>query len=142
MTPATYEKLFGSEPDYNSILLKLNDTGSDAQSRLATETMKYDACVNISFTTDLQKTIDDMLKALHYVIWVIIIAAGLLAFVVLYNLNNINITERMREKDLEAEDVRARLTETEADISENERVAAVLRTDRKNNEDSIARDRA
>ena len=49
------------------------------------------------------------------------------------------ISEKMREKDLEAEEVRNRLTEAEADISENDRVAAVLRADRKNNEDSAAR---
>ena len=49
------------------------------------------------------------------------------------------ITERMREKDLEAEQYRGRLTEAEGDVSENERAAAVLRTDRANNEDSIRR---
>ena len=46
---------------------------------------------------ELQRTVQDMLKSLDMVIWVLIISAGLLAFVVLYNLNNINITERRRE---------------------------------------------
>ncbi|MGM9615344.1 MAG: AAA family ATPase [Oscillospiraceae bacterium] len=50
-----------------------------------------------------------------------------------------SITEKMREKDIEAENVRARLTDAEADISENDRVAAVLQTDRRNNEASIER---
>ena len=49
------------------------------------------------------------------------------------------ISEKMREKDIEAERVRAQLTETEGDIGENERIAAVLRADQKNNQDSIAR---
>ena len=46
---------------------------------------------------DLEAEIDDMLQALNIVIVVLIVSAGLLAFVVLYNLNNINITERKRE---------------------------------------------
>ena len=50
-----------------------------------------------------------------------------------------SITERMREKDLEAEQLRARLSEAESDISENERAAAVLRAERASNEDSILR---
>ena len=49
------------------------------------------------------------------------------------------ITEKMREKDLEAERARTALSEAEADIGENERVAAVLRADRTNNEDSVSR---
>ncbi len=50
-----------------------------------------------------------------------------------------SISEKMREKDLEAEEVRQKLTQTEADIGEVERETAVLRTDRKNNLDSIER---
>ncbi len=49
------------------------------------------------------------------------------------------ISEKMREKDIEAEQLRTRLSEAEADIGENDRVAAVLRADRSNNEDSIRR---
>ncbi len=58
--------------------------------------MKYDSVAAISFTSDLIGQIDDMLRSLDIVI-VLIVSAGLLAFVVLYNLNNINITERQRE---------------------------------------------
>ena len=51
----------------------------------------------MSYTTDLKQQVDDMLESLDIVIVVLIISAGMLAFVVLYNLNNINITERKRE---------------------------------------------
>ncbi len=51
----------------------------------------------MSYTTDLKQQVDDMLGALDIVIVVLTISAGMLAFVVLYNLNNINITERKRE---------------------------------------------
>ena len=48
----------------------------------------------MSYTTDLKQQVDDMLGALDIVIVVLTISAGMLAFVVLYNLNNINITEQ------------------------------------------------
>ena len=47
--------------------------------------------------TELEQEIQDMLRSLNIVIYVLILSAGLLAFVVLYNLNSINITERRRE---------------------------------------------
>ena len=59
--------------------------------------MTYDGVAAISFTSDLIDQIDNMLRSLDIVIVVLIVSAGLLAFVVLYNLNNINITERQRE---------------------------------------------
>ena len=53
--------------------------------------------LSVSYTTDLKEQVDNMLGALDSVIAVLIISAGMLAFVVLYNLNNISITERQRE---------------------------------------------
>ena len=41
--------------------------------------------------------IDDMMQSLNYVVIILIVSAGLLAFVVLYNLSNVNISERIRE---------------------------------------------
>ena len=59
--------------------------------------LKDDMVESVQMAGELQRTVQDMLKSLDMVIWVLIISAGLLAFVVLYNLNNINITERRRE---------------------------------------------
>ena len=53
--------------------------------------------LSVGYMHDIEKQLDDMLKSLNLVIVVLIISAGMLAFVVLYNLNNINITERQRE---------------------------------------------
>ena len=97
ITGETYEKLFGEEPDYDAIYLKYEDVSEENESRIGEALLAESACESISFTTDMQDTIDEMLKTLNLVIWVLIIAAGMLAFVVLYNLNNINITERKRE---------------------------------------------
>lgn len=97
MTPETYERLFGEKPVYDYIYLKYDDNSPEFESELGNELLSLDACSGISFTTDLEQTIDDMLNSLYLVIYVLIISAALLAFVVIYNLNSINMTERRRE---------------------------------------------
>lgn len=97
LTTETYKKLFHETPDYNQLLLKYQDTSKAYEDALGEKIMKYDSVAAISFTSDLISQIDDMLRSLDIVIVVLIVSAGLLAFVVLYNLNNINITERQRE---------------------------------------------
>lgn len=97
MTPGLYEKLYGKAPDYNRIYLKQSDTISIDEKNFASDLLNYNNVTAISFTSDFQKQINDMLNSLNLVVYVLIIAAGLLAFIVLYNLNNINITERKRE---------------------------------------------
>jgi len=59
--------------------------------------MELPGVLNLTFSSSMAEQIADMLKSMDTIIYVVIIAAGLLAFVVLYNLNNINITERQRE---------------------------------------------
>lgn len=97
LAPDLYEELFGGAPDYNQLLMKYQDTSSNYETALGERIMMYDGVAAISFTSDLIDQIDNMLRSLDIVIVVLIVSAGLLAFVVLYNLNNINITERQRE---------------------------------------------
>lgn len=97
LSPDLYEELFGETPDYNQLLMKYQDTSSTYETALGEKIMTYDSVAAISFTSDLIDQIDNMLRSLDIVIVVLIVSAGLLAFVVLYNLNNINITERQRE---------------------------------------------
>ena len=59
--------------------------------------LKKDGALSVSYTHDIEKQLDDMLRSLNLVIVVLIISAGMLAFVVLYNLNTVNIAERKRE---------------------------------------------
>lgn len=59
--------------------------------------MAKDQVLTISYLHDIKDQLDDMLASLNLVIIVLIVSAGMLAFVVLYNLNSINITERQRE---------------------------------------------
>lgn len=97
MTPTYYEKVYGEKPDYNSIFYKTSDRITEEAERIGEEALTLPGALSVSYTTDLREQVDNMLGALDEVIVVLIISAGMLAFVVLYNLNNINITERQRE---------------------------------------------
>ncbi|MCI8464727.1 MAG: ABC transporter permease [Lachnospiraceae bacterium] len=97
LSPDLYRAVYGRDPKYNMEYLKLKETGEEREQELAERLLKYDAVSGIVLVFDMNQTILDMLGSLDTVIWVLIISAGLLAFVVLYNLNNINITERRRE---------------------------------------------
>ncbi|MCD7833327.1 MAG: FtsX-like permease family protein [Lachnospiraceae bacterium] len=101
LTPTLYEELFGEAPEYNSIFFCTDYDGTEESlarlEEVGTDLLSYDASLNITYMESLQETIDTMLSALDLVIIVLIVSAGLLAFVVQYNLNNINISERRRE---------------------------------------------
>ena len=97
MTSEVYEKTFGEDPAYNSIYYRTQDRTTEEAKDVGENIMKCDGTLSISYTTSLKKQVDHMLESLDIVIIVLIISAGMLAFVVLYNLNNINITERKRE---------------------------------------------
>lgn len=97
MTPGYYEEVYGSAPDYNCIFFKTADRITEEAERIGEEALAVPGALSVSYTTDLKEQVDNMLGALDSVIAVLIISAGMLAFVVLYNLNNISITERQRE---------------------------------------------
>ena len=59
--------------------------------------MELEAVSGVTGTTGMAETVDEMLDTMNVVIAVLVISAGMLAFIVLYNLNNINISERKRE---------------------------------------------
>ncbi len=98
LTPEYYEKVYGEQPDYNTILFKTKETDTNEQvEALGSQIMKQDAVLSIGYMHNIQDTLDNMLSSLNMVIIVLIISAGLLAFVVLFNLNEVNIAERRRE---------------------------------------------
>ncbi|MGP1612058.1 MAG: FtsX-like permease family protein [Catonella sp.] len=96
LSPKLYTKLYGEEPEYNTINLKYDRTGINQQ-ELGAKLLSYSGCSGVYFVDELEENIDRMLRVLDLVVLVLIVAAGLLAFVVLYNLNSINILERKRE---------------------------------------------
>lgn len=98
LTPEMYEKVFQETPSYNSELLKFNQHLSKTEEEsIAADLMAQDNIINVSFLSASADALDDTTATLNIVIWILISSAGALAFIVLYNLNNINIAERIRE---------------------------------------------
>lgn len=97
LSPEKYEELYGKEAEYNTIIYSVKDGRDDQIEKIGTKLLTMDGVLNVSYTSSIEGRLDDMLKSLNLVIVVLIVSAGMLAFVVLYNLNNINITERQRE---------------------------------------------
>lgn len=97
MTPAVYEQTFGEKPIYEDVIFSVRDEYLDQEETIGKEILSQPAALSISYTASLAAQVDRMLSTLGIVIVVLIVSAGMLAFVVLYNLNNINITERQRE---------------------------------------------
>jgi putative ABC transport system permease protein len=97
MSPALYEKAYGEKAEFKQILGKTAETTKEFENKLSTDLLKDPEVAAVSFVTGISKNFGDMIGSLDYVILVLIASAGALAFVVLYNLANINVEERMRE---------------------------------------------
>lgn len=97
LSPEKYEELYGKPIEYNTIIYSVKDGKDDQIEKIGTKLLAMDGVLNVSYTSSIEGRLDDMLRSLNLVIVVLIVSAGMLAFVVLYNLNNINITERQRE---------------------------------------------
>lgn len=96
MTKDTYEMLFG-DYNVNGMLINTYDIEDNLKDDLAREIMNNSKVSSVSNIDSMKETIDDMMGLMKYVVWVLIVSAGLLAFVVLYNLATVNISERIRE---------------------------------------------
>ena len=97
MSPTLYTSLYGDIPEYATVLGILTDASSQARDTLSKTLLEIDDVSSVQFTTDLSSSFADVISNIDYIVIVLIISAGLLAFVVLYNLTNINITERQKE---------------------------------------------
>lgn len=98
LTPEYYESVFGETPEFNCIFFIMPENYSKEQIETAgQEIVEQEEVLSISYMHDIEKQLNDILGSLNLVIVVLIVSAGMLAFVVLYNLNTINITERKRE---------------------------------------------
>lgn len=97
MTPDYYEKIYGREPQFNLIMESSNDMSNDEEDALAEQLLERDDVLTVSFIGVSIDSFKDMIESLNIIVYVMIFCAGALAFVVLYNLTNINIAERTRE---------------------------------------------
>ncbi|MBR3935399.1 MAG: ABC transporter permease [Oscillospiraceae bacterium] len=97
MTPTLYREIIGEAPQNNTAFTIMSDDAQNAQDELAHVLTEYDGVLGLSFSKKAMESFSDTVENLNYVIVLIIVCAAALAFVVLYNLTNINITERIRE---------------------------------------------
>ncbi len=95
VTPQTIESQWGEMPQCQMAYVTVEKDGNIEEVGEIISNM--DQVINLSVSKDNAKLFDSMMDALEYVIVVIVFSAGLLAAIVLYNLTNINITERIRE---------------------------------------------
>lgn len=95
MTPALYKEIFGNDAYYNEVFVK-NKKNYD-KDKFTEDVLGSGGISGANSVDTLRSKFDDMLQGLDIIILVIIVSAGMLAFVVIYNLNNINISERRRE---------------------------------------------
>lgn len=95
LSESYYQQVFGKAPVYNSVILHASDP-TDTQ-QLQEELLANTAVQMVTSSNDMLAQATYLTDNLSYVVAVLIISAGLLAFVVLYNLSNVNITERTRE---------------------------------------------
>ena len=98
LTDGCYEALFGQPPEDNTVLVAYADGIGQAQSdQVSADLMAMDQVASYSYIATIRDSFTDSMNAINYAVVIIILAAAALAFVVLYNLTNINITERTRE---------------------------------------------
>ncbi len=97
MSKELYQKIYKTDYKTNVILLKGNNLSVEQVENMSKEFMEENEVSSVSAMSTLTEMINNMLKSLNFVVVVLIVTAGMLAFVVLYNLSNINISERIRE---------------------------------------------
>lgn len=97
LSPACYEDVFGESYRSNTILFNMEDSGEETENRISSELVSNGSVLSVTFSEASTKTFRDMISSLNYIVLVLIISAGALALVVLYNLTNINVNERIRE---------------------------------------------
>ncbi|GIP46308.1 ABC transporter permease [Paenibacillus sp. J45TS6] len=96
MSPTYYEKVLEKKPVYQTQLLNFDRDLAD-EDEISSKLMNHENVINVTLTSNMQEASEDSVANMNLVMIVIIISAGCLAFVVLYNLNNINVSERIRE---------------------------------------------
>ncbi len=95
MSPKYYKEVFDKDVMYNSIIANTEDIQN--KDDFSMSIMEKGIVNGVSFNDNIRENFDNMITSLNYVIIVIIVSAGALAFTVLYNLTNVNISERIRE---------------------------------------------
>lgn len=97
ISPELYESEMNEPFEPSEIDAVCVETDGEAREAIAAQLQEQEGVATAGFTEDTRASFDDLVESLNSIILVIIFCAGALAFVVLYNLTNINVTERQRE---------------------------------------------
>lgn len=97
LSNAYYEELTGESPVYRTFLLSFQKDNQAASEAFVKKWQKDDNIITITQLDETKENLETSFAVLTIVVWILIIAAGMLAFIVLYNLNSMNIAERIRE---------------------------------------------
>lgn len=97
MTPNYYKEIYGQDVKFNLILEGSDTMEKSDEDVFANQLLQRDDVMGVTFIAGTIDEYKDMMNSLNLIVYVMIICAGALAFVVLYNLTNINISERTRE---------------------------------------------
>lgn len=98
ISPAAYREAYGQDPAVNSLLCRLPEEGpAGGEDELSTQLLQCEDVAMTTSTVELSASFQNSIQSINYIVVVLIISAGALAFVVVYNLTNINITEREKE---------------------------------------------
>jgi len=97
LSPGYYKEIFNENVEFNEAIGTIKDTTEDSEDNLSRDLMEKEGISNVSFNTATKEDFEDTIRSLNYAVLVMIVSAGALAFVVLYNLTNVNISERIRE---------------------------------------------
>ncbi len=95
ITPETYEDYFGEDFAPNTMFINMSESGDAYETGAMLS--ELDKVLNVTVVEEVKNMISNTMKMLDVVVWLVIGCAGALAFIVLFNLSNINITERVRE---------------------------------------------
>lgn len=97
MSPSVYASLTGQSIAYNTNYINMSDVTETTKQTLGNDLMRYDSVMSLTFNSTIAENFMTQMSSIDLVVWLMIISAGLLAFIVLYNLTNINIKERTNE---------------------------------------------
>ena len=97
MSPEFYNKIYNESVKYNAVYTIDESLNEEQEDALGKKILEDSNVSNISFISVTKGLFDNVMQNMIFVVFILIISAGLLAFVVLYNLSNVNISERIRE---------------------------------------------
>ena len=97
MSKDLYNSLYNDSYEINVVFTINNELNEEQESNLLRDMISETYISSVTPVTNMRSIMDDAMSSLNYVVIVLIISSGLLAFVVLYNLANVNISERIRE---------------------------------------------